>query len=253
MSREITIIIVDDDAKSIKRLCDDLSTFPDVRVLETLQSPEKACKSIINKQPDILFLDVEMPEMTGIELLRRIQPEIHSDIKVVFYTAYDKYLIDALRVSAFDYLFKPYLPDELTAIIERYRYKSGKTEKIEQSLSNLMTQDNVIAVQTLTGLTMVNIEKILLFQFSKELRSWQLMHIDDYKLHRLRTNISASDLLTFNKTFLQISKDCIVNMQYLATIENKTLRCILCYPHHEIELIATQRFYKKIREAVMVF
>jgi len=254
MNSEITVMVVDHECMSVKKLCDDLSLIPDVRVLETVQTPEKACKLIIRNKPDILFLDIEMPEMTGIELLRKIQPELHSNMKVVFYTAYDKYLIDALRASAFDFLLKPYLPDELTVIIKRYRSRlPDKTENFDQSLHRLAMQENVIAIQSVKGLMLVCIKKILLFQFSKEQRCWQMMHTDDYKLHKMRTNASATDLLALNKTFLQISKDCIVNMQYLTSIENGTLRCILCYPHHEIKLIATKRFYKKIRETVRFF
>ena len=257
MNDEITVIVVDDDAQSIKRLCEDLSRFPEVLVLDTFQSPAKARKAIVRKQPALLFLDVEMPEMSGIELLRAIQPELNNATKVVFYTAYDKYLLEALRSSAFDYLLKPYLPDELTAVIERFRSHISKTDKtdnnIEQSLRKLINNENVFCIQTATGIMLTGIDKILLFQYDKEQNSWTMMHIDNYKLYKLRKGTSAEELLLFNKMFIQISKDCIINLQYLTSIENKTLRCLFCYPHDHIERTASQRFYKRIREALEIF
>ena len=252
MNKEITIIVVDNDAGAVKKLCDDLSNFSDIKVLMTFQSPEKARNAIIRNQPDILFLDVEMPEMSGIELLRNIQPELHPETKVVFYSAYNKYLLEALRASAFDYLLKPYLPDELSDILERYRSHVTDTT-IEQSIRNLLTQENLFAVQTVMGVMIVNIEQILMFQYSKEQNCWQLMHIDDYRLHNLRMQTTSKELLAINKMFFQISKDCIVNMKYISTIENKTMRCVFCYPHDHIERTVSQRCFKKIREALEVF
>ena len=110
------VIIIDDDAGSINKLRDDLSKYPDIVVLETFQSPLKARNVILLMQPDILFLDTEMPEMTGIDFFRSIHTELRQNTKVVFYTAYDKYLLEALRASAFDYLLKPYLPEELAEV-----------------------------------------------------------------------------------------------------------------------------------------
>jgi len=253
MNNEITVIIVDDDAMSIKKLCHDLSAFSDVKVLAAVTTPEKARKLIVREQPDILFLDIELPGMSGIELLRSMQPELHPEIKVVFYTAYNQYLLEALRASAFDYLLKPYLLEELTSIFERYRsYVPKTTESLEQSLRRLLAQENIFAIQTLSGLMLLSHEKILLFQYTKDQRCWQMMHTDNYKLHKLRMSTTARELLAINKAFLQISQDCIVNMHYLSSIENRTLRCKFCYPHHEIERTASQRYYKKMKETLEI-
>ena len=107
-TNEIMTIIVDDEPTCIKSLANDLSRFSDIHIVVTCTSPDNAAREIVRLQPDLLFLDVEMPGMSGLELLSRIQSDIHSDMHVVFYTAYDKYLLDAIRASAFDYLLKPY-------------------------------------------------------------------------------------------------------------------------------------------------
>ena len=253
MTQEINVIIVDDDVMSIKQLVHDLAAYPGVRVVATSTAPEKAQKIIIHEQPDLLFLDIEMPGMSGIELLKRIQPDLHPELKVVFHTAYNKYVLEALRASAFDYLIKPYMPDELAAIIERYRsYMPQNTETLEHSLHRLLVKNNIFAIQTLNGLMLVSNEKVLLFQYDKEHRCWQMMHTGDNKLHRLRSSTSSKELLSINNSFVQISQDCIVNLNYLASIENRTLQCTFNPPYQHIQRIASQRYFKKIRERLEI-
>ena len=119
MSEEITVVIVDDEAASVRNLSNDLCVYSDVRILETTTSVEKARKIVIRQQPDLLFLDVEMPKMSGLDLWQNIRADVHADMRVVFYTAYDKYVLEALRASAFDYLLKPYLPEEFLGQLPR--------------------------------------------------------------------------------------------------------------------------------------
>ena len=245
------VIIVDDNAKCIQQLCDDLSFFTEVEVVTTLNSPEKAINVIVNEQPDMLFLDVEMPEMTGLELLKRLQPRLRPDVKVVFYTAHDKYLKEALRASAFDYLQKPYMFDELKTIMDRFRLETPKNnDTFEQSFNKLLRQDkNTFAIQAFTGLMLVNYEKILLFQYDAKIRIWQMMLTDNTgKYYKLRTSTKSDELLAINKIFVQISQECIVNMNYVLSIENGTLRCLFCPPYDGIERTVTRLYFKKMRD-----
>ena len=245
------LIIVDDDAKCIQRLSDDLSSFAGVKVVATVNSPEKAINIIVAEQPDMLFLDVEMPEMTGLELLKRIQSRLRPDVKVVFYTAHDKYLKEALRASAFDYLQKPYLFDELKTIMDRFRLNTSKnTETLEQSLYKLQRQDkNTFAIQAFTGLMLVNCEKILLFQHDTKIRIWQMMLTDNTsKYYKLKTTTKTDELLAISKVFVQISQECIVNMNYVLSIEHGTLECLFCPPFDGIERTVTRLYFKKMKD-----
>lgn len=125
MTTSITTIIVDDEPNSIRNLADDLAVYPEINILDTQTSPQKAKKSIIQYQPDLLFLDIEFPTTNGIELLQEIRPYMYNNMHVVFYTAFDKYMIDALRASAFDYLLKPYQSEELLQIVERVKHEKA--------------------------------------------------------------------------------------------------------------------------------
>lgn len=165
MTTNITTIIVDDEPNSIRNLANDLVAYPEITILETHTSPQKAKKSIIQHQPDILFLDIEFPTTNGIELLQEVRPYIYNNMHVVFYTAFDKYMIDALRASAFDYLLKPYQPEELLQIIERVKLeKINNPVNFEQSMHQLLSKDCKFAVQTVNNLLLLRDSEILYFQ-----------------------------------------------------------------------------------------
>src|SRR3954465_9419165 len=117
----IRVIIIDDEPNSRETLELMLNLYePEVTIEDSCGTPQEAIKSIQKHQPDLIFLDIEMPEMNGFEMLQKIQP-INFD--VVFTTAYDKYAIKAIRLSALDYLLKPIDTEELDTVIKRVREK----------------------------------------------------------------------------------------------------------------------------------
>lgn len=252
MNPKITTLIVDDDVTAIQKLSGDLAAFPEIELKSSWTSAEKAKNAIIKEQPDLLFLDIEMPVLSGIELLKEIKNDIHTHMRIVFYTAYDKYLLDALRASAFDYLLKPYLPEELAAIIHRYRTcLPQSSEKMEQSLLKLLNHNSKYAIQTITGLLLVRSKQVLLFQFLKDLRCWQ-MELTNHRMHKLRMSTTAKEILEIDPLFAQISQDCIINLNYLMFIENKTLACKFYPPFDKEERTVSHRYYKKLKDKLEI-
>lgn len=246
----ITTIIVDDEPNSIRNLTADLAAYPEIDIVDTQTSARKAKKSIIQFQPDILFLDVELANDNGIELLQEVRPYIYTNMHVVFYTAYDKYMIDALRASAFDYLLKPYQEYELRQIVERIkREKTNNPINFEQAMRQLLSNDCKFAVQTVSSLLLLRLSEILYFQYSDETRCWQ-MTLTNMEQHRLRLSTKARDILSLNASFVRINTDCILNIDYLSSVENNTLRCVLYASFNHLEITASRRHYGKIKEAL---
>src|ERR1700689_1093028 len=132
---DMRAFLVDDEALALKRLQRMLAATKRVQVAGTSTDPVEAVPAILDAQPDILFLDIEMPGMTGFEMLTHLQPQPW----VVFTTAYDRYALEAFGVNSVDYLLKPIEAAQLNRAldkIERLRGSAaappGMTELIER-------------------------------------------------------------------------------------------------------------------------
>ena len=157
-------ILVDDELSSLQNLQSKLVEFcPDVEVVATAQKPEDAILFIRQHKPDMIFLDIEMPRMNGFRMLDELG---ELDFEIIFTTAYNHYAVDAIRISAFDYLMKPVAIKELQNTVERlakYRqtHTRDKLDVLRQSLSPNKSQEEKIAIPTNEGLEFIPIKNIL--------------------------------------------------------------------------------------------
>ena len=124
----ITTYIVDDETIARERLIYLIKKFLDgeLKIIGQTAKPQKALTEIPKLSPGIVFLDVEMPEMSGLELAQQLMTKAFKG-KIIFVTAFDHYVIKAIRANAFDYLLKPVDVDELKKVIERYNTSSGNS------------------------------------------------------------------------------------------------------------------------------
>lgn len=250
--KKISAAIIDDDEGFLFSLKDHLSFFPEVEILGVASKYQQARKILSNDKLDLVFLDVEMPVKNGFELLQETRHYGNTNYKVIFYTAYDKYLIHALRESAFDYLLKPVKHDELKQVVERYKIQAKTTEKfvVPSSFPGL---SEIISIPTLTGIRFVDKNSILYFQCNCptafEKKCWQVVLTDRTQI-KLRTSTSAKDILDFVGTskFLRLNPACIVNLNFLATIEFSTRECQLLPPFNDITFVASKSNMTEIRE-----
>ena len=162
----IRAIIIDDEPLAIdaleiilKRKCQD-----DVQVIATSNSPQLGKKLIEEHQPDLVFLDVEMPGMSGIDLVRSF---LNPTFRVVFVTAFDAYAIEALRLSAIDYLLKPVEAGDIVNVIAKVKNDVSKNGNMLssqlQSLEKLLT-GNTVLPESRIGIAMA--DKIVFIDIS---------------------------------------------------------------------------------------
>jgi len=113
------VTIVDDEAKARDALEKILKKqFPEIDILASVGTVENGYEAIQKNSPDLLLLDVELPDGTGFDLLKRIAP---AEFKVVFTTGHQEYAIEAIKFSALDYILKPYNSEELQHAVEKAR------------------------------------------------------------------------------------------------------------------------------------
>lgn len=198
------VIIIDDEKAAIETLRRDLEVQADLEIKGTAGNGAKGKKLIMDIHPDLLFLDIELPDIQGIRLLSEIREQVLWDMKVVFYTAYDKYLLQALRESAFDYLLKPYDIEELNLIIERYRKTMASVQPLPSfasAVGTLMPGRDLFMISTVTGFRFLRLEEIGYFEYLKDKRLWQVELFNQTKLC-LKKNTTTGDIISAIPTHL---------------------------------------------------
>lgn len=133
-----TAIIVDDEEAGIANMVRLLGYCSDIKVVATTQVPEEAIELITEKKPDILFLDVEMPRLSGFEVLEVTRNQGLSPI-VIFTTGYNQYAIKAIKAQAFDYLLKPILLDELKDTLSRLTNENILGQRLNSDITILLS------------------------------------------------------------------------------------------------------------------
>lgn len=212
---QLKTIIVDDNYNSLQNLQQKVSEFcPDLRVVATSQSPEEAITLIRQHNPDLIFLDIEMPRMNGFRMLDELDD---YDFDVVFTTAYNHYAIDAIRISAFDYLTKPIAIKDLQNTVERLvetheLHTRQKFELLKQSFAESKSQEDKIAIPTGEGLEFLPINSILRIESSSNYSKLILTGGRNIVVTRLLKDMES---LLLPYKFYRIHHSHLVNLRYI--------------------------------------
>jgi two-component system LytT family response regulator len=209
-------IIIDDEKGCRTALITLLKEFPQIKIVAQASSVKEA-ETVINElQPQLLFLDIEMPGATGFDLLERISP-ISCD--VIFTTAFDHYAIKAIKYSALDYLLKPIDPIELKAAINRFESKKLDQDLINnkfKTLLNNITGGNTpqkIAIPDGEGIQFIKIENIIRFQSDG---SYTYLYLKEGKKPILISKpIGDFEEILNNETFARIHRSHLINIQHV--------------------------------------
>ncbi len=159
----IKAILVDDEQDGIEDLQDSIKKYcPEITIAGTHTNPTEALQAIRQIKPDLVFLDVQMPGMSGFELLERLTP---VPFEVIFVSAFDRYAIKAIRFSALDYLLKPIDIDELVRAVARVKErKRQNTFSIQSALHNAAARSGHIeqvAVPSSEGIDFFQTKEII--------------------------------------------------------------------------------------------
>jgi two-component system, LytTR family, response regulator len=160
----IKAVLIDDEIHCLDTLSILLNEYcPQVRVMERCKSAKEGLVAIEKHQPDLVFLDIEMPVMNGFELL-----ELFTELPfaVIFTTSYDQYAIKAIRFSALDYLLKPIDPKELVTAVHKIQIqkKLPSAEQFQMLMSRIKHKEgsfHKIAVPTSEGFELIPAEEII--------------------------------------------------------------------------------------------
>lgn len=166
------VLIVDDEAAARELLAELINNYcKTLDIVGQVASVKEALNAVEQTAPDLVFLDVEMPEANGFELLKLVP---NPTFEVIFTTAYNQYAVQAIRFSALDFLQKPLSAEELISAVSRFESSraeaaTNELQKISVLLNNVREEKGVdkLVVPEPSGFTVVNVNDILYLQSEK--------------------------------------------------------------------------------------
>lgn len=214
-TKNIRAILIDDELTSLKNLQQKLEEFcKQVTIIAAFNKPEEAIPVIRNSNPDVLFLDIEMPKMNGFRMLEELGD---YDADIIFTTAYNHYAIDAMRISAFDYLVKPVAIEELENAVNRLLAKKDthtqeRLHVLKESMSQTKSQENKIAVPLNDGFEFIVIKNIVRIESSSSYSRLFLLNGESILVTRLLKDFE--EVLTPYQ-FFRVHNSHLINLKYI--------------------------------------
>ncbi|MGN6249601.1 MAG: LytR/AlgR family response regulator transcription factor [Ginsengibacter sp.] len=211
----LSAILIDDEITSLENLKQKLEQFcKEVNVVAAVQKPEEAILLIRDLKPDVLFLDIEMPKMNGFRMLEELGA---YEAEIIFTTAYNHFAIDAMRISAFDYLVKPVSIEELENAVKRLvEKKSIQTRDrltiFKQSMHENKSQDNKIAVPLNDGLEFIIIKNISRIESSSSYSRIYLINGQSVLVTKL---LKEFEELLIPYGFFRVHNSHLINLNYI--------------------------------------
>ncbi len=212
---QLKAILIDDELPSLQNLQHKLKEFcPDVNVVATTQKPEEAIQLIEHHRPDVIFLDIEMPRMNGFKMLEEIK---EKKFDIVFTTAYNHYAIDAIRISAFDYLVKPIAVKDLQNSVARllktqHKQIPEKLDILRQSLADSRSQNDKISIVTNEGVEFFEISQIIRIESSS---NYSKIHFKDGKVLLVTKLLKDFEEILTPYRFYRIHNSHLINLSYI--------------------------------------
>ncbi|WP_431215491.1 LytR/AlgR family response regulator transcription factor [Puia sp. P3] len=206
-------IIIDDESKGRLALREKLKNYcPGITLAGEAEDGEAGLALIERLQPDIVFLDIQMPRMDGFEMLQQLQ---RKSFHLIFTTAYDQYAIKAIRFAAFDYLLKPVDIEELKAAVEKIIQMGQPVNnggRLETLAYNLQTALNKIVISTVEGLLFFDISEIVHIEAQSNYTVFSFTNRP--RLTVSRTLKEFEDLLPAEQ-FFRTHHSHIINLQFI--------------------------------------
>ncbi|WP_411894686.1 LytR/AlgR family response regulator transcription factor [Winogradskyella sp. A2] len=213
-------VIIEDEKQAIVALQQELkNNCPDVEICGSASTVKSGFDLITEIQPEIVFLDIQLKDGTGFDLLEKLNTK---NFKVIFTTAYSKYAIKAIRISALDYLLKPIDSSLLVEAVEKA--KKIDLEKMQQQINSLINNRSIdplrqkIALQTTKGVFMYECSSILRIQSDG---NYSKIFLEGDKKEVVAKTLKDFEEILQDSGFLRIHHSHLINLQHLQSYINK--------------------------------
>ena len=249
MGRALKILIADDEQISRKVLREEIEVLPAAAVVGEAENGREALERIAELEPDLVFLDLQMPIMGGFEVVRHLSGSHLPAIVIV--TAYDQHALEAFEAGAIDYLLKPVSADRLERAVERARGLLNRPLDVAENLARIAlagATTGPVAPRKLVGRSgreyfLLDIDEVLALQAEKEL-VWlvtaQRRFLSNQSLRALEAGLRHS-------SFQRVHRNAIVNVNHVRKISPLTSRRWIITLSNDTQFVVSKRQIHHIR------
>ena len=216
----IKSIIIDDETNNQELISNLLKSYVEnIQVIAVANSVETAYQAIVEYQPDLIFLDIQMPDGTGFDLLKKFDK---INFKIIFVTAHQEYAIEAFKYSALDYLLKPLSPTNLIAAVKKVEESLTSEElnvKFKTLLNNIaepLKNKKKIVLKTMERIYSVDLHDII--RFESDGGYTKVFLLDGKRIMVSKTMKEFDDLL-IDAGFIRVHHSHLINMDHLFCFE----------------------------------
>lgn len=239
-------VIIDDESLARQIVQKHLANFPEIKVIATCADGFEGLKAIQEHQPELVFLDIQMPKITGFEMLELLEDK--EKPYVIFTTAFDQFALKAFEINALDYLLKPFSKERFNQAIERFFQEKQKTELANKTLEMPSNAEELkrIVVKSGTAIKIIPIHEVLFFE------AW-----DDYvKIHTTEGYFAKKKSMNFYETtlepagFVRIHRSFLVNAEHVHSIKPYTPDTYKVLLRNQQEIQASRNGYSKLKSTL---
>lgn len=246
----ITAVLVDDDANLREGMKALLARYaPEIQIIGEAEGVDQAVLVIAKTNPNVVFLDIQLGEGTGFDILEKLNGKIES--QVVFITAHEQYAIKAFRFSALDFLLKPVDPDELQKVIEKIKKTLQRNDTfghIDLLLENIRKKvDNFkrIALSTTDGIHLFDISDIIRCESTD---NYTTFYIKNHKPMLISKTLKEYEELLSEHGFERIHQSHLINLNYLKSYIKKDGAYVIMADNSTLPV--SQRKKEKLQEMI---
>ncbi|QHC85769.1 two-component system response regulator [Empedobacter brevis] len=239
MSKNLTCIIVDDESPAIRILHKYTEQLPDLKCVATTNKAIEALQLLDKHKPDILFLDIQMPELTGIQLSTLLKGKVN----IIFTTAYSQFALEGYELNVVDYLLKPISFDRFIQAVEKVRYQIQSSENKD----NPSEEEDFFFVKT-DGKNRFKKIRLSEIYYLESIKNYVILHTEMEQIATYNTLKYFEENL-FENQFVKIHKSFLVSLNKIEKTDTNSVRVL----GKELPLGDTYRnaFFEKINKRLL--
>lgn len=242
----IPTLIVEDNPQAAAALAEMLEKQKQLAPVQVAHSLAEARDAICTLRPVLLFLDIELPDGNGIDFWEEMRNTYAGFLHVVFYTAFDQYVLRVLRAGGHDYLLKPVSQEEVVAALSRFytscteHYLSVQNAGGGSAARGEQPQD-ILVLDNLGNRVAIKPAEICFFRYVSPRKLWEVFCMDGSS-YTLRHGAKAPLLLQISPNFVQTHKSYIVNTSCITRIEGSHI--FLTHPYENFDEVQVSKLYR---------